>query len=111
MVMYEDDGFGWLILKYENVPSANEAIRDVLEAPIESGETFQNKKKGVKAIRDNYILIDAKLGKKALDEVTKTVEEKTKWTPCVCTEGRYKDMSGFKLPENAESEQKSLMGL
>ncbi len=50
MVMYEDDGKGNLLLKYEVVPSASEVIRDVLEAPIESGETFQNKKKGVKSV-------------------------------------------------------------
>ena len=66
MVMYEDDGEGYLTLRYEVVPSAAEVIRDVLNAPIESGETFQNKKRGLKAILDKYILIDAELGKKAL---------------------------------------------
>lgn len=113
MVMYEDDAVGNLFLRYETIPSAAEVVRDVLNAPIESGETFQNKKKGRKAIKDKAIVIDAALGKKALDEVVKTVEEKTGWVPMTITEGPkgYKGLHGFQLPEDAESEQKRLMGM
>ena len=107
MVMYEDDGKGNLILKYEVVPSANEVIRDVLEAPIESGETFQNKKKGVKAILDKYIFINAELGKKAEETVVAEVTAKTNWK---AVRSKEKNLFGFELPESAESEQKSLMG-
>lgn len=107
MVMYEDDGKGNLLLKYEVVPSASEVIRDVLEAPIESGETFQNKKKGVKAVLDKYILVDANLGKKAEETVVAEVTAKTNWK---AVRSKGTNLVGFELPESAESEQKSLMG-
>lgn len=112
MVMYEDDGVGFLILKYETTPSANEVIRDILEAPIESGETFQNTKKGRKAIKDDFILVSSDMKKKATDEVEKVVEEKTGWESCKITKAEnsaYVGLWGFKLPEGAESEQKALM--
>ena len=107
MVMYEDDCKGNLLLKYDVVPSVSEVIRDVLEAPIESGETFQNKKKGVKAILDKYILIDANLGKKAEETVVAEVTAKMNWK---AIRSKEKNLFGFELPESAESEQKSLMG-
>lgn len=107
MVMYEDDGKGNLTLKYEVVPSAAEVIRDVFNAPIESGETFQNKKRGVKAIFDKYIFIDAKLGKKAEESVVaEVVTNRMNWKAIRSTE---KKMFGFELPESAESEQKHFM--
>lgn len=112
MVMYEDDGVGNLILKYETTPSANEVIRDILEAPIESGETFQNAKKGCKAVKDDYILVSSDMKQKSADEVVKAVEEKTGWTFCKITKAEnsaYAGLWGFKLPEDAESEQKALM--
>ena len=105
MVMYEDDSKGNLLLKYEAVPSANEVIRDVLEAPIESGETFGNKRKNTKAILDKYIFIDAELGKKA--EVVAEVTAKTNWK---AVRSKGTNFVGFELPESAESEQKELMG-
>lgn len=114
MVMYEDDGVGNLILKYESTPSANEVIRDVLEAPIESGETFQNKRKGRKALKDTHIMISANIGKKASDEIVETIEKKTGWASCKITKAEnpaYVGMFGFVLPEDAESEQKRLMGM
>lgn len=105
MVMYEDFCKGELFLRYENTPSANEVIRDVLNAPIESGETFQNKKKGMKVINDKFILIDVPLiGKKAKEEVIAAVTEKTGWKA-------IENSFGFVLPENAESEQATLMGV
>lgn len=107
MVMYEDDGKGNLLLKYEVVPSASEVIRDVLEAPIESGETFQNKKKCVKAVLDKYIFVDANLGKKAEETVVAEVTAKMNWK---AIRSKEKNLFGFELPESAESEQKSLMG-
>lgn len=107
MVMYEDDGKGNLLLKYEVVPSASEVIRDVLEAPIESGETFENKRKNTKAILDKYIFIDADLGKKAELAIIAEVRVKTKWK---AIRSRETNLIGFELPESAESEQKSLMG-
>lgn len=106
MVMYEDDGKGNLVLKYEVVPSAAEVIRDVFNAPIESGETFQTKKRGVKAILDKYILIDAELGKKAEETVVSEVTERMNWKAIRSNE---KKMFGFELPESAESEQKHFM--
>ena len=103
MVMYEDDCKGKLYLKYEVTPSANEVINDVLNAPIESGETFQNKRKGVIQITDKFIFIDApSIGKKAKEEVVAAVTEKTGWKSSL-------DTFSFALPENAESEQASLM--
>ena len=105
MVMYEDFCKGELFLRYENTPSANEVIRDVLNAPIESGETFQNKKKGMRAINDKFILIDApSIGKKAKEEVIPAVTGITGWkaTP---------DSFGFALSADAESEQAALMGV
>ena len=107
MVMYEDDGEGNLLLKYEVVPSVSEVIRDVLEAPIESGETFQNKKKGVKAVLDKYILVDAELSKKAEETVVAEVTAKMNWK---AIRSKEKNLVGFELPESAESEQKELMG-
>lgn len=106
MVMYEDDGEGYLTLRYDVVPSAAEVIRDVLNAPIESGETFQNKKHGLKAIIDKYILIDAELGKKAEEAVVAEVTEKMNWKAIRSNE---RNMFGFELPESAESEQKQFM--
>lgn len=106
MVMYEDDSKGNLLLKYEAVPSANEVIRDVLEAPIESGETFGNKRKNTKAILDKYIFIDAELGKKAEETVVAEVTAKTNWKAIRSNE---RNMFGFELPESAESEQKQFM--
>lgn len=123
MVMYEDYCKGELFLRYENTPSANEVIRDVLNAPIESGETFQNKKKGMKAINDKFIVIDApSLGKKAQEEIVATVTEKTGWKTAQITslaEVRLEDdgktvrneLFGFALPADAESEQATLMGV
>ena len=108
MVMYEDDGEGYLTLMYDVVPSAAEVIRDVLNAPIESGETFQNKKRGLKAIIDKYILIDAELGKKAEETVVAEVTEKMNWKAIRSNE---RNMFGFELPESAESEQKQFMGV
>lgn len=107
MVMYEDDSKGNLFLKYEAVPSANEVIRDVLEAPIESGETFGNKRKNTKAILDKYIFIDAELGKKAEETVVAEVTTKTNWK---AVRSKGTNFVGFELPESAESEQKELMG-
>lgn len=105
MVMYEDFCKGELFLRYENTPSANEVIRDVLNAPIESGETFQNKKRGMKAINDKFILIDApSIGKKAKEEVIAAVTEKTGWKA-------VENSFGFALPADAESEQATLMGV
>lgn len=104
--MYEDDGEGYLTLRYEVVPSAAEVIRDVLNAPIESGETFQNKKRGLKAIFDKYILIDAELGKKAEETVVAEVTEKMNWKAIRSNE---RNTFGFELPESAESEQKQFM--
>lgn len=105
MVMYEDYCKGELFLRYENTPSANEVIRDVLNAPIESGETFQNKKRGMKPINDKFILIDApSIGKKAKEEVIAAVTEKTGWKA-------VENSFGFALPADAESEQATLMGV
>lgn len=105
MVMYEDFCEGKLFLRYENTPSANEVIRDVLNAPIESGETFQNKKRGMKVINDKFILIDApSIGKKAKEEVIAAVTEKTGWKA-------VENSFGFALPAEAESEQATLMGV
>ena len=107
MVMYEDDGEGNLLLKYEVVPSVSEVIRDVLEAPIESGETFQNKKKGVKAKIDKFIIIDANQRKKAEETNVAEITAKMNWK---AIRSKEKNLFGFELPESAESEQKSLMG-
>lgn len=107
MVMYEDYCKGKLFLKYENTPSANEVIRDVLNAPIESGETFQNKKKGMLVINDKYIVVLADLGPKAEEQVLQEIADARPNWKAVKVEGKL----GFELPEAAESEQKDLMGI
>lgn len=106
MVLYEDDAKGNLYLRYKETPSANEVIRDVLEAPIESGETFQNKRKNMISITDVRVLVDAALGKKAEEQVVSEVTSKTAWK-AIKKEGTK--LFGFELPEDAESEQKQLM--
>lgn len=109
MVMYEDDAKGNLYLKYESTPSANEVVRDVLNAPIESGETFKNKRKGMPSILDRYILVEAQLGKKAEEQVVADVTEVTNWK-AIKKEGTK--IFGFELPEDAEfAEQAQLMGM
>lgn len=112
MVMYVSEvSTGTLNLNYENVPGAKEVIRDILNAPIDYGETFQNKRRGKKAyiVKDEKIKVNADLGKKALDEVMSSKElvdagfrfptEKNKLAP-----------GYIYVPEAAYSEQSSLMG-
>jgi hypothetical protein len=106
MVLYEDDAKGNLYLRYKETPSANEVIRDVLEAPIESGETFQNKRKNMISITDVRVLVDAALGKKAEEQVVSEVTSKTTWK---AIKKESTKLFGFELPEDAESEQKQLM--
>ena len=59
----------------------------------------------MKAINDKFILIDApSIGKKAKEEVIAAVTEKTGWKT-------IENSFGLVLPEDAESEQATLMGV
>lgn len=107
MVMYDDDGKGNLYLRYEYTPSASEVVRDVLDAPIENGETYQSKRRGQVAITDNRVLVDATLGKKAEEEIVSTIsEEKPHWK-AIRKEGT--SLFGFEFPEDGANEQEQLM--
>lgn len=107
MVMYEDDvKSGELTLVYENTPGANQVVYDILNAPIESGPTFQNKRKNQMVITDKYITVRAKLGKNAEEQV---IQEVTKACPKWKVEKENDDYLRFKLSEEAESEQAVLM--
>ena len=107
MVMYEDNvKKGELTLVYENTPGANQVIYDILNAPIESGSTFQNKRKNQIVVTDKYITVGVKLGKKAEEQV---IQEVIKARPKWKVEKEQKDFISFKLSEEAESEQAILM--
>lgn len=111
MVMYTSDvSSHTLILDYDNVPGAQEVIRDVLNAPIDIGETFQNKQKGKKAIlvKDEKIKINAKLGKKALTEVM-TSDALTKAGFYFGNDKNKLDPSYIYISESELCEQSSLM--
>ena len=107
MVMYEDNvKKGELILVYENTPGANQVVYDILNAPIESVSTFQNKRKNQIVVTDKYITVGVKLGKKAEEQV---IQEVIKARPKWKVEKEQKDFISFKLSEEAESEQAILM--
>lgn len=107
MVMYEDDNEGNLILFYDYTPSATEVVKDIKEAPIEYGDTFQSKRKGKKSTLDKWICIDAELK----DGAIKTIIEEClqlgfKLTK---TNNRQKYVLVFDIPENEQSEQQTIM--
>lgn len=106
MVMYEDDAQGYLSLVYDYVPSASEVLRDVDEAPIERGETFQNKKKGKKHLRpllDEWIVIDANLGDKAAQIVYEEMEKRGFKAQSLTIDGKVH--SAFRIPDEAPREE------
>lgn len=100
MVMYTDNGKGTLTLNYETTPGAAEVIRDIREAPIEV-ETFASTKCGIAVADTKNIVVDVKLGAKALKEVETEISK------------TYKKVSDnpltFELPESVLSEQAKLM--
>lgn len=112
MVMYISSvSDNTLTLKYDNVPSAKEVIRDILNAPIEYGETFQNKRKGKHGIivKDERIKVDADLGKKAVIEILTSGDLRNAGFR-FATEKNGLDSNYIYVPETPCSEQSSLMG-
>lgn len=104
MVMYEDDNKGVLALRYSYTPSASEVVKDIIDAPIERGETFQNRRKGSKATVDKYVAIVAEgLGDKAKKCIVSDMQDYG-WeeSPVIVGKGKY---LGFKIPEEAEREE------
>lgn len=66
MVLYESVG-KTIYLNYEGtVPSANQVVNDAINAPIERGISFQNRKCKT---NEKVLIVKAKLGEKALKEV------------------------------------------
>lgn len=111
MVMYTSDvNSHTLTLDYDKVPGAQEVIRDILNAPIDVGETFQNKQKGknVVLVKDEKIKINAKLGKKALAEVMSS-EALTKAGFYFGNDKNKLDLSYIYIPESELAEQSSMM--
>lgn len=112
MVMYVSDvSSNTLNLNYDNVPGAKEVIRDILNAPIEYGETFQNKKRGKKAfiVKDEKIKVNASLGEKAIKEILIS-EDLRKAGFRFASEKNGLDSDYIYVPETPCSEQSSLMG-
>lgn len=111
MVMYISNVVSkTLILDYEKTPSASEVISDILNAPIEYGENFQNKKRGRNnlIVKDEKIFVNAELGKKALEEIFKSeklVNAGFKFT----NEKNNLDPKFIYVPEEGISEQTLLM--
>lgn len=106
MVMYEDDAQGYLSLVYDYRPSASEVIKDIAEAPIERGETFQNKKKGKKVLGpllDEWIIVDADLGEKAAQLVYEEMEGKGFKAQPFTVGNTIR--TGFKIPDEAPREE------
>lgn len=111
MVMYTSDlKSKTLVLDYDVVPSSTQVISDILNAPIEYGETFQNKKHGRKNIivKDEKILVNANLSNKALSEVM-TSEKLISAGFRFANEKNKLDAKFIYVPEDAISEQSSLM--
>lgn len=112
MVMYTSDVKSHtLSLDYGYVPGAKEVIRDILSAPIEYGENFQNKKKGRKTfiVKDERIKVNAELGDKARKEVFESEELRNAGFR-FATEKNNLDPAYIYVPETEYSEQSSLMG-
>ena len=97
MVMYESDGES-LTLNYDVAnPSIGQIIEDILNAPLEYGETFQDKKA---CLKEQYLIVKANITEKAFKKVCEGVADfgfkSTKFLE-------------FKVPEVSVSEQAELM--
>lgn len=101
MVMYEDDSKGHLFLNYDYVPSASEVLRDLEEAPIERGETFQNK--GKKVLFDEFLIVNASLGEKAAQTVYEEMTNKGFKAQPFAIDNKM--VTAFKIPDEALREE------
>lgn len=103
MVMYEDDNNGSLYLRYEDPPSASKIVKDLVDAPIERGESFYKKKKlkKKKETIDKYIIIDYKLSNEMEKSVVHDIDVlKPDWKPT-----KSKGLLGFELLEEEKPGQ------
>lgn len=105
MVMYTSDvKSNILTLDWDVKPSKQQIVHDILNAPIEYGENFQNKKKG----RGNLIVTDKKI---FIDEKymsAKAAKEISENESLLKAGFKFKE-NYIEVPESPISEQTSLM--